>query len=323
MTPELSASKTDRLAFIRYLANQGQLQLTLPEPTSAAALLTFHDAVELFLQLAAEHSHLTITYPKDRFIDYWPKLSDAGKPLPFAEAMKRLNDARVSLKHRGVLPRRADLIDFGHIVADFLQEATPLIFGFSIESVSLTSLVANETARTELKSAEAALSEEDIPKALEYCAASFDSLITSYEDAARDEWRRSPFEPACESFRPGRLAFEFRNLRRSPQSGQPDERLDRLYGKLDDHFSHVWRAVEALEDALRIVLLGLDYRRYYRFRELTPFVSKSFGGERRFGARRRESGFSVTADDVNFCIQFIVESALHLQEFRIAGASEA
>jgi len=45
--------------------------LDLPEPTSSSALLTFHDGVELFLQLAAEHLHLQIRYQRDYFVDYW------------------------------------------------------------------------------------------------------------------------------------------------------------------------------------------------------------------------------------------------------------
>lgn len=120
-------SQIERLAFIRYLATVGRSQLQLPEPAAASALLTFHDAIELFLQLAAEHLHVQIRYPKDHFVDYWPKLADAGAAIPFSEAMKRLNDARVSLKHRGVLPRRSDLVDFGAIVPDFLRRATQLV----------------------------------------------------------------------------------------------------------------------------------------------------------------------------------------------------
>lgn len=43
------------LAFIRLLHRQGIEQSLLPEPLSFTSVLTFHDAVELFLIVTAEH----------------------------------------------------------------------------------------------------------------------------------------------------------------------------------------------------------------------------------------------------------------------------
>ena len=43
-----------RLSFIRYLYGIAVEQSKQPEPFGAASVLTFHDSVELFLQLAAE-----------------------------------------------------------------------------------------------------------------------------------------------------------------------------------------------------------------------------------------------------------------------------
>lgn len=44
----ISSQETQRLAFIRLLVQQGVEQAAKPEPMAAAAILTFHDAVELF-----------------------------------------------------------------------------------------------------------------------------------------------------------------------------------------------------------------------------------------------------------------------------------
>jgi len=44
-----------RLAFIKYLYKLAVDQSRRPEPLCSASILTFHDAVELFLQLASEH----------------------------------------------------------------------------------------------------------------------------------------------------------------------------------------------------------------------------------------------------------------------------
>lgn len=60
MTQPLDPLTVQRLAFIRFLYEQGVSQADQPEPLSATAVLSFHDAVELFLRLAAEHLHVNL-----------------------------------------------------------------------------------------------------------------------------------------------------------------------------------------------------------------------------------------------------------------------
>jgi hypothetical protein len=313
--PAPQPSQIERLAFIRYLAAVGQGQLQLPEPTAASALLTFHDAIELFLQLAAEHLHVQMRYPKDHFVDYWPKLADAGVAIPFSEAMKRLNDARVSLKHRGVLPRRSDLTDFGVIVLDFLRQATPLVFGLDVETVSLTVLLEDAEARAELQNAETALREERILDSLSAAATAFDMLLRNYERSATEGTRgfQSPFQPAGLNH----SSFgHFRTQRGSRMPyGQVSE-VDALTSALEREFKSVWKVIEGLEDALRIVLLGLDFRRHVRFKRLTPRVHHVMAQP----SRRLSEIDTGTPQDAQFCIEFVIESALRLQAFDLSGS---
>lgn len=231
-------SQIERLAFIRYLVGVGRSQLQLPEPAAASALLTFHDAIELFLQLAAEHLHVQMRFPKDHFVDYWPKLEAAGMPLPFAEAMKRLNDARVSLKHRGVLPRRSDLTDFGVIVPDFLRQATSLVFRFDLVTVSLSVLVEDEEARAELQTAERALLESRVSDSLSVCAISFDTVVRNYEHRSRpgDEGHESPFQPSSD------YRSWFGHVIRQKYSRRDNQNavMDRLTDELEREFGNVW-----------------------------------------------------------------------------------
>ena len=78
----------------------------LPEPFSSKAVLDLHDAVELFLQLVAEHLGATLSKKGD-FLEYWPAINEKlGTDLPMQPAMKRLNQARVGLKHSGIRPSR-------------------------------------------------------------------------------------------------------------------------------------------------------------------------------------------------------------------------
>ena len=51
---KLPETTVRRLSFVRYLYQLAVEQSRSPEPFGAAALLSFHDAAELFLQIAVE-----------------------------------------------------------------------------------------------------------------------------------------------------------------------------------------------------------------------------------------------------------------------------
>jgi hypothetical protein len=104
----MDPSDLKRLAFIKYLFTIALDQSYLPEPAGAAAILTFHDAIELFNQLACEYLDIDTIGKGSKqinFIEYWDLISlKLSQPLPQKESMNRLNKARVALKHHGNLP---------------------------------------------------------------------------------------------------------------------------------------------------------------------------------------------------------------------------
>ncbi|MEV6831226.1 hypothetical protein [Amycolatopsis sp. NPDC051102] len=71
----LDANVMRRLAFIRFLYDQSMDQVNQPEPLPATAILSFHDAVELFLRLSAEHLKQNLPSRVD-FAEY----KDRGTP---------------------------------------------------------------------------------------------------------------------------------------------------------------------------------------------------------------------------------------------------
>lgn len=76
-----------RLAFIRHLYCLAIEQADQPEPQRAASILTFHDAVELFLGLALEHSGVVIPGKRDiGFLEYWDRLPERRTPLSNSSA---------------------------------------------------------------------------------------------------------------------------------------------------------------------------------------------------------------------------------------------
>ena len=144
---DLTQYQLERLAFIRYLFKLGLQHAQDPGPQSSVAILLFHDAVELFLELASQKLHAK---PSDSFMRYFSQLDEKlqpSPPLPLRENMRHLNDARNALKHKGLRPDRSDLEHYSNIVIRFFEEVTPRIFEVDMDSVSLVTVVRCETAR--------------------------------------------------------------------------------------------------------------------------------------------------------------------------------
>jgi len=278
-----------RLAIIKYLYNAATEQSMKPEPFGSTSVLTFHDTIELFLELAAEH--LDKGKSGVDFMGYWELLApkiEGG--LTQKESCRQLNTARVGLKHSGVTPSKLAIEGFRATTTDFLKENTLKVFGIKFSDISLIALVKNEKTRNYLQESENLLKEGKIEDALDKVALAFAVMIDDYESRKRDEYGRSPFFFG-EGISPPPFPF--------PSMGD------------------VMRAIEPLQDAVKILSLGLDYRRYARFRLLTPVILKIPGGKYHIQRIKHGSGRAPTAEDVQFCIDFVIESAIVLQEFDV------
>lgn len=85
----LSEPVMRRLAFVRYLYKVAVVQSQQPEPLNAVSVLTFHDSIELFLQLASQQYNLKTDDIK--FMQYWEVLSKKmAQELGYKESIRRL-----------------------------------------------------------------------------------------------------------------------------------------------------------------------------------------------------------------------------------------
>ncbi|MGH7409402.1 MAG: hypothetical protein ACREKF_15530 [Candidatus Methylomirabilales bacterium] len=297
----IAADEARRLAFVKYLLSLAGSHLKQPEPLACAALLMFHDATELFLQLASEH--LDVGKPNLSFMEYWdlisPKLSPDG--LPQRESLRRMNKARVALKHYGMMPSRLDLDNFAVSVSRFFEQSTPLVFGVALDSISLLDFIASQSVRAALQRANAGLDAGDLQTGFAGCAEAFDELIRDYEDRKRGRFGRSPF-----------FFGESMTFLSASHIGLDQDESDRRLGEFVDK---VKQSVEALQEAMKVLSLGLDFRRYARFQLLTPMVVRMGNGNRRVYGWPTDRGAEVSRRDLSFCIDFVIESALRLQEF--------
>jgi len=293
----LSEDTMRRLAFIRYLYQKAVNESRQPEPMMYSSILGFHDAVELFLQLASEK--YGVGSKKTEFMGYFDLLKDHVPPdgLAQRESMKRLNSTRVELKHNGTWPSSSSVEGFRASVSNFFQDNTELVFQISFDSISMVNLVAFVEAREYLKIATHHIENNAVDEALCNLIVAFEEMLKKYESNKKARWGRDPF-------------FFGEEIYDNSTELMRDEREDEDLSKFVENVS---KSIDAMQEAIKIISLGLDYRKYIKFKLLVPSHTRTRGGKDSFAFYPGAPYSSI--EECQFCLDFLIESALTLQEF--------
>jgi hypothetical protein len=262
-----------------------------------------HDAIELFLQLSSEYLNAASNNPN--FMDYWEILNNKLNPneLEQRESMRRLNKARVALKHHGTFPSKLDIDSFTSSVNSFFEGNTPLVFGIKYEDISLIEFVTPDSAKQRLKDANIELKSGKFLEALDNAAIAFKELIQDYTERKTDRFYYSPF-----NFGRSLTFYSGHSLGLSRNSFSTPER------KLGEFVDIVKESIEGMQAAIGILALGLDYRKYSKFNQLTPTIH-GHKNTKYFIARNYDETDKPSLEDTQFCIDFVIECALALAEF--------
>jgi hypothetical protein len=297
MPHPLSKDLTRRLAFVRYLYGLGVDQSHKPEPFAAVAVLTFHDACEMFLQIAAEHNGVTV--PKQRspdFLEYWLLFEQQAKLQMTSKAsMARLNRARGNLKHGGLLPAHDEIEGFRATVTSFLEDNAVPLLGVNLDEVSLTSMIKSDDVRGPLERAETALSAGDLQGALEEVASAFTVSLRRFESRPRASTR--PLGPY--SLRAASLFGVF---------GRPIG--DEIGDELHDIRKTLDRVVDVFSEAITVVAYNLDFDSYLIFKTHAPVVHEFVGGRMQVEWTLREP---TDPEVVRRCLNFVIDTAIRLE----------
>ncbi|MBN1975297.1 MAG: hypothetical protein JW787_16775 [Sedimentisphaerales bacterium] len=296
----LHHSVIQRLAFVKYIFTKGIEQSILPEPFSAMSILMFHDAVEIFLQISSEK--LNIGNKKMNFLDYWEALNQKLlHEIPQKEAMRRLNTSRVGLKHSGTLPSKLDIETFVVSVRLFFEETTTLIFETDFNSISLIEYVDPSESRDRLKMAEKQLQETKLDEAMANIAVSFRIMLQDYQNRKAYYYRRSPFAPIEDLSGISSIPL--------PRNSYELVPIAKILEKTIAGLTEIQRVV-------RILALGLDYRKYSRFEIFAPHVYQTGDLKYHVDFHHHQAGMpKLCKEDVRFCIDYVIESAIKLKEF--------
>ncbi len=292
---ELTSEILKRLGFIKYFYQFAQEQSKLPSPQNYISILMFHDSVELFLHLSAEFLGLNLRDVK--FMEYFTRINKKleDQELTQRTSMDKLNRTRVSLKHKGLYPNPDDIEYFRVNAQNFFEENCPTIFGIEFTKITLLNLIQDEEVKKILEKAQNDFDKEYYKESLEKIAIAFRILLENYEESKK-VYGKSPFDIGDD------LDFKMHFSR--------NRYID------NNSTNGLLKTIQQIQEVLKIIIFNLDYRKYLKFRLLTP-ERVVYAKDVRFSAiwfsKKDISDFKK--EDVEYCITFVIESALKLQDF--------
>jgi len=280
-----------RLSFIKYLYIVATEQSDKPEPLCNASLLTFHDAVELFLQLACEH-HNVVTNKSD-FIGYFTLL-EKHVSITQKETMRRFNNARVSIKHHGTMIAKDELYTYKISCQNFFVENIMTVFDIDFESISIIEIVTYRKAKEHLILAESKIQAKEYIEAINEITLAFWEMIAEYKEGKKEKYGKMP------------MYFFSRNLSLYSRSNRLLTGDD-----IEGLTQYVTESLDSIEKILNILTLGINYQKFTKFDLLTPYYTRTFGG----GVLNNSHTIEYNADNVKWCFDFVIECCIGLQEF--------
>ncbi|MFD0857160.1 hypothetical protein ACFQ07_33460 [Actinomadura adrarensis] len=301
----------ERLAFIRLLHQQADEQSRLPGPLSYTCILTYHDATELFLMLAGEQLDVSIP-EKGRFVDrYFDSIDKGlnGAQLSGRKGVARLTQFRNNFKHDHAWP---GLDGVEHSRADasvFFEENTPKVFGVAFDEIDMADLVVQDSARKLLKDAKAEEASGDRIKAMALLAEAFEGIFDGQYWKPVSERDPGAYRFGKEIHYPMAARDIRAVLEHSRESRKAIHTEDA--GELAAQLEAVTSTTHALQTAMRVVALGIEYHRYDKFQKLTPSVEHMRNGDRRIYPH---PDYAPTSEDFAYCERFLVTVALRLAE---------
>src|SRR5690606_34923321 len=184
---------------------------------------------------------------------------------------------------------------------DFFKQNTTTQFGVDFDEISLFSLVQYEVIRQRLEEAQKALDENNIDVCIKTVAIAFYDLIHSYESSKSIYYGSSPFY----------FGKDMTFLSAS-SIGIGHDRDDSVGRKLGNFVDTIKNSMTEIQKAVKIMSFGIDYKKYAKFKLLTPNVKRTIEGKHIVELWGKKKW---TKENCQYCIDFVLESSLKLQEF--------
>lgn len=296
-------SKEDRmrrLAFAKYLIEIGNINADNVLPFSATALLNFHDALEFLFDLILDDGGI---YPKKRdnfsFMDMFNECNKMLKEKGLTESslgasLNKLKNKRVDIKHKGSFPSSHDIGGAKYTAINLFEEFCLKFYELAYDDIDLIELL--EDSRTKECLLNVKSSTENI-EIIDNLALAFTYLLKDFESTKNIPLGKSPYQ-----------------LTKKRQLSARDIGLDELKS-ISDFIEITNDNIESLEENLKIIAFGIDYNKYAQFKFLIPMNITWIMGNDEPMRTLKYKPLELDKNEIEFCKNFIIESALKLQQF--------
>ena len=291
-----------RLIFIKYLYEKGVEQSYKSYPASQMSLLTFHDAIELFLIFAYLHLGGLKHINDIQFMKYWKEILDLPNGVEISQqpSVGKLNDARVNLKHRGNFTSDLDIESFRATATSFFNENTEKIFGIEFSEISIVDVVKNQEIKAKLKKAERFLNDNKPEESIKEISDAFYEIINDYESKTTKflGWN-NPFEQTD-------LDLDLKSTCKYVYDD--DEFSDAII----TNFQKIEVSIYLLQETVKLMSWGINYYDYLKFRSIIPPFSLP-GQQKLFEKEFKTKEYGE--HEVKFCFDFVISLYLTLEQF--------
>ena len=292
--------KDKRLAIIKYLYLMGcETLLKGSFISKSTCILNFHDSVESFLVLVAEIVGIQKT--KLNFLEYFDEIkrNDAeSRELSHKMQMKKLNKIRVNFKHMGIMPNEEECNSLRISINDFFVENVPKFCSLDFDQISLANSIQDDEIRTLVQESEVLLNKKDYSGCLFCLGKAFYKLNRE----CQQDRRHSPvfLQKKVDLFEAG------------------------LPRRMQDDVARIIQPVYGpIAEKINIIILGIDYLKYAKFKCLTPRFQMMANGDISSVHRMNEydTKFNVNRGNTEFCYFFMIDATLKIERFNFGLVS--
>jgi len=266
--------------------------------SSGMATLNFHDSTEILLIVIAEHVHARIKENTSfqQLISTIEAVDKEANKIPLRSFLTQLNKSRVNFKHYGLRPETDDALKFKRDLEKFFRKTSKQFFNIDYKDISLISLIKKRRVQNYLRKAESELKNNNFQKCIENSAIAFRLIFTS-------EFTYSPYGYEKPLLHDHRAKIKDPDLRR--------------------FFNSIWQKLGYHEEQINVLKYGINLSDYLRFKLISPDIHLNVLNE--VVSISLHSKYPGTSIDVHnnensqFCLKFVIDSALCVQMNRILG----
>ena len=296
-------SKEDRmrrLAFAKYLIEIGNINADNVLPYSATALLNFHDALEFLFDLILDDNGI---YPKNgkefSFMNMFNKCNkilenkDVEKS-PLGASLNKLKNKRVDIKHKGSFPSSQDIDEAKYTTINLFKDFCLKFYELDYNGIDLIYVLDDSRTKDCLLNIKNCTENIEI---IDNLSLAFAYLLKDFESTKNIPLGKSPYQ-----------------LTEKRQLTAQDIGLGE-FKSISDFIEITNDNIQSLEENLKIVAFGIDYNKYAQFKFLIPInITWIISNDEPIRTLKYKP-LKLDINQIEFCKNFIIESALKLQQF--------